>query len=112
MKRRVAFAVGLIGLILVCASFVQAKSARIGIVYDGESERFPTARDLFFDEIRNMTRGVHTVSFPSDAQLSGNWNAQQDQHHKWKEPIHIKPQGRIPLWLESAASAPELAKNE
>ena len=77
MKRRVALVVGLIGLSLICASFVQAKSARIGIVYDGESERFPTARDLFFDEIRNMTRGVHTVSFPSDARISGNWDAQQ-----------------------------------
>jgi outer membrane protein TolC/ABC-type uncharacterized transport system substrate-binding protein len=77
MKRRLAFVLGLIALSLIFSSLVQAKSARIGIVYDGDSELFPEARDLFLEEIRSMTRGIHTVSFPSDAQISGNWDAVQ-----------------------------------
>ena len=74
MKRRVALVLGLIGLSLVCASLVQAKTARIGIVYDGYSQRFAAAKDLFISEIRSMTRGAHKVSFPEEAQLSGDWD--------------------------------------
>ena len=74
MKRRVALVLGLIGLSLVCASLVQAKTARIGIVYDGYSQRFAAAKDLFITEIRSMTRGAHKVSFPEEAQLSGDWD--------------------------------------
>lgn len=77
MKRRLAFILGLIALSLIFSSLVQAKSARIGIVYDGNSELFPEARDILLEEIRSMTRGIHTVSFPADAQISGNWDAVQ-----------------------------------
>ena len=77
MKRRgvLFFAVVVVSLIVTIPVF--AKSVRIGIVYDGESERFPTAKELFINEIESMTRGVHTVSFPAEAQLSGNWDVKQ-----------------------------------
>ncbi|MBC2711641.1 MAG: TolC family protein [Desulfosarcina sp.] len=77
MKRRLALALGLIGLTLIFSSFVQAKTVRIGMVYDGDSEQFSAVRDLFFNEIQSMTRGVHTVTFPAEAQISGDWNVKQ-----------------------------------
>ena len=77
MTRRLVFIAALATLTLICISPVQAKTVRIGIVYDGESERFPEARDLFSNEIMNMTRGIHAVSFPAAAQLSGGWNLKQ-----------------------------------
>jgi len=77
MKRRSAIFLAVAVVTLVFVGPLQAKSVRIGLVYDGESERFPKARDLFFDEIRNMTRGAHKVSFPSASQLSGNWDVKK-----------------------------------
>lgn len=77
MKRRLALVLGVIALTLIVSTVVQAKSVRIGIVYDGDSQRFPEVRDLFINEVENMARGAHTVSFPADAQLSGSWNVKQ-----------------------------------
>ncbi|WP_372683661.1 TolC family protein [Desulfosarcina sp.] len=77
MKRRLVFVLGLIGLTLIFSALVQARTVRIGVVYDGDSQGFPAARDLFFNEIESMTRGAHTVVFPAETQISGNWNVPQ-----------------------------------
>ena len=77
MKRRYAFVLGWIGLTLVFASIVQAKTVRIGMVYDGDSMQFQSVRDLFSNEIQSMIRGEHTASFPTGAQISGGWNVKR-----------------------------------
>ncbi len=77
MKHRLTFVLAVVALTLSISTVVQAKTVRIGIVYDGDSQRFPAARDLFINEIENMTRGAHKVSFPAAAQLSGGWNVKQ-----------------------------------
>ncbi len=77
MKRRFVFVLGLIGLSLIFSTQVQAKTVRIGIVYDGDSQGYPTAKKLFIDEILSMTRGSHTVVFPAEDQISGGYNVPQ-----------------------------------
>lgn len=59
---------------LFFASIVQAKTVRMGIVYDGDAKQIQTDRQLFINEILSMTRGAHNISFPADAALSGDWN--------------------------------------
>ncbi len=52
----------------------QAKTVRIGTVYDGKSERFSQVLDLVQREILNVTQGAHKVEFPEASQLSGEWD--------------------------------------
>lgn len=49
----------------------QAKTIRIGIVFDGDSPRFPGRVDRVKKEIHHITKGEHRVIFPTDQQLSG-----------------------------------------
>ena len=67
----------MVALTLIFSSLVQAKTVRIGMVYDGDSQNFLPARDLFIKEIQSMASGVHTVTFPADAQISGGWDVKQ-----------------------------------
>jgi len=73
------FAFGL--MIIVATLFIsadaQAKSVRIGIVYDGTSERFPGIIELVKDETFNITRGAHTVAFPENQQLGGDYDLEK-----------------------------------
>jgi len=52
----------------------QAKTFRIGTVSDGDASRAGAMLDLIQREIFNMTQGAHTVEFPKDGQVSGNWD--------------------------------------
>ncbi len=52
----------------------QAKTVRIGIVYDGMSERFPETLELVQEEILNITQGAHKVEFPENQQISGGFD--------------------------------------
>ena len=68
----------IIGLMVIASgpllnTEAHAKAVRIGIVYDGDSERFPGVRKLVENEIFSITRGAHTVSFPKSQQLSGGY---------------------------------------
>ena len=67
---------------LVCAAVlfftglcnVQAKTVRIGVVYDGMSQNGTRELNLVQQEIMNITRGAHTIVFPEDGKISGNWD--------------------------------------
>lgn len=74
MKRRYTYIGALIGLMLCLASMVQAKTTRIGMVYDGASPQCEKIKTLLFNEIQSLIQGGHTVSFPVRAQISGHWN--------------------------------------
>ncbi len=68
-----------LGLIFICSMVLlstqaQAKTIRIGIVFDGDSPRFPGSIDLVKQEILHITQGEHRVIFPENQQLSGNYD--------------------------------------
>ncbi|MCG8686218.1 MAG: TolC family protein, partial [Desulfobacterales bacterium] len=69
-----AFLVCLIILVMSTAFPAAAKTFRIGTVSDGISERFPEILEKVQQEVANITRGAHSVEFPSDSQLSGDWD--------------------------------------
>lgn len=59
---------------LIAFASADAKTTRIGIVYDGVSERFPDMLSLVRQEVMNVTRDAHKVEFLDQSQISGEWN--------------------------------------
>ena len=76
MKRLFLLLIALLP-VLLSAPISQAKTVRIGLIYDGFSPRFPRAEETFYNEIRNITRGEHEVVFPIDAQIDGKWRVKE-----------------------------------
>ena len=52
----------------------QAKTARVGIVYDGTTDPFAGVLDLVKEEILSITAGEHEVVFPENQQINGNFD--------------------------------------
>ena len=70
----IAYFICLVFLFPILGVQAQAKTVRIGIVYDGMSERFPETLELVQEEILNITRGAHKVEFPENQQISGGFD--------------------------------------
>lgn len=66
-------------LLLSCLSF--AKTVSIGIVYDGPNPRCMGEHEQFQKEIRDLISSEHSVEFPEQKSLSGEWNPESIKKH-------------------------------
>ncbi|MCG8636773.1 MAG: hypothetical protein MI863_23270, partial [Desulfobacterales bacterium] len=74
LSRPIIAVICLVVLLSLSGVQARAKTVRIGMVYDGMSERFPEVLELVRQEIINVTRGAHRVEFPEEFQRSGGFD--------------------------------------
>ncbi|UCF36009.1 MAG: TolC family protein [Acidobacteriota bacterium] len=55
------------------ALFGETGVVRIGVLFDGPSQRNPISQEVFENEIRTVLGDEQTVEFPAAFQLTGNW---------------------------------------
>lgn len=76
-KRRMALPIALLSLILLLPSVSSAQIpvVRVGLVFDGPSERNEEIRRIFESEIIALLEGEFTAQFPPQVRLEADWTA-------------------------------------
>jgi len=68
-------------LILLITGLASGKSVTIGLVLDGPNPRCMDVQELFQKEIRELIGSAHSVTFPEEKMLNGNWTPATIKKH-------------------------------